>query len=195
LHPLLLDLPTRLETERLYLRPYQPGDGPWYFAMSQRNQAAMHLSRYEADNPANTLRTEEDAEVLMRDFAIGWAARRVFFLGAFDRATDEFAAQIYIGVVSWELPEFELGYFADVDHEGLGYVTEAARAALGFIFKHLCAHRVRLECDDTNVRSFGVAERCGMTREGHIRQNHKHADGTITGTLHYGLLRNEYEGI
>ena len=33
---LLLDIPTRIETERLYLRCYQPGDGQWYYAMSKR---------------------------------------------------------------------------------------------------------------------------------------------------------------
>ena len=43
-----LYIPTHLETERLYLRPYQAGDGPLYFAMGQKNRA--HLARYEADN-------------------------------------------------------------------------------------------------------------------------------------------------
>jgi aminoglycoside 6'-N-acetyltransferase len=62
-----------------------------------------------------------------------------------------------------------------------------------FCFKHLRAYRVRLECDDTNVRSYGVAERCGMVREGHIRENKKNADGRLSGTLLYGLLQSEYE--
>jgi RimJ/RimL family protein N-acetyltransferase len=37
---MLLDIPARIETERLYLRCYQPGDGPWYYAMSQKNRFA-----------------------------------------------------------------------------------------------------------------------------------------------------------
>jgi RimJ/RimL family protein N-acetyltransferase len=191
MHKMLLDLPTRLETARLLLRCYQPGDGPWYYAMGLRNQA--HLARYETGNPARTLHTPEEAEVLMREFAAAWVARERFFLGAFDRRTETFVAQIYIGPVNWELPEFELGYFADVAHEGQGYVTEAARAALGFIFTHLHAHRVRLGCNDTNTRSYGVAERCGMVREGHLRENKRHADGSLSGTLYYGLLRAEFE--
>jgi aminoglycoside 6'-N-acetyltransferase len=100
---------------------------------------------------------------------------------------------VYIGSVSWDLPEFEVGYFVDKDHEGQGYVTEAVKAALRFIFEHLQAHRVRLECDDTNARSYRVAERCGFTREGHLREVKKHADGTFSGTLCYGLLRSEFE--
>ena len=129
----------------------------------------------------------------MRDFAAAWAARQAFFVGAFRRTDEEFVAQIYIGVVNWELPEFQLGYFAHVDHQGQGYVTEAVGASLGFIFRHLGAHRVRLECDDTNLRSTGVAERCGFVREGHLRETKRGGDGSFSGTLCYGLLRQEFE--
>jgi RimJ/RimL family protein N-acetyltransferase len=101
-------------------------------------------------------------------------------------------AQVYIGAIDWDLPEFEIGYFADVEHEGQGYVAEAVRGALHFVFEHLHAHRVRLGCNDTNVRSYRVAERCGLVKEGHIRENKRNADGSISGTLHYGLLRSEF---
>ncbi|MBN1812307.1 MAG: GNAT family N-acetyltransferase [Anaerolineae bacterium] len=189
MHKLLLDIPTRIETGRLYLRCYQAGDGPWYYEMSQRNKP--HLARYESGNAVMTIDTEEDAEVAVRSFAATWVARNAFFLGVFRRDTDEFVAQIYIGAFDWNLPEFEIGYFADVEHEGQGYVTEATEAALHFAFHHLGAHRVRLRCDDTNVRSFRVAERCGMVKEGHIREDKRNADGSISGTLHYGMLRSD----
>src|SRR5271157_4680421 len=40
------DIPSRIETERLYLRCYAEGDGSWYYTMSLQNQA--HLARYES---------------------------------------------------------------------------------------------------------------------------------------------------
>ena len=178
-----------METERLYLRCYAEGDGRWYYPMSQRNQA--HLSLYESDNPVMSIRSEQDAEEVMRSFAIQWAERRNFFLGAFDRKSNEFVAQVYIGLVTVELPEFQIGYFVDKAHEGRGYVTEAVKAALSFSFAHLKAHRVRVECDDTNVRSMRVAERCGMVREGHLRQNKTNRDGSLSGTMIYGILKSE----
>lgn len=186
-----LDIPTRIETERLYLRGYEPGDGPWYYAMGQKNQA--HLTRYEAGNAVMSIHSEQDAEAVMREFAAAWAARDCFFLGAFERASHEFVAQIYVGPVNRDLPEFQVGYIVDREHEGYGFVTEAVRATLGFIFEHLNAHRVSLECDDTNVRSYRVAERCGFVREGHIRENRRNPDGTLSGTFHYGLLKSEFE--
>jgi RimJ/RimL family protein N-acetyltransferase len=187
----LLDIPTRLETERLVLRSYQPGDGSWYYSVSQRNRD--HLLPFESQNVVMGIGSDEEAETVVQELAGAWAAGQSFFLAALLKTTGEFVAQIYIGVANRDLPEFELGYFVDCDHEGRGYVTEAAGAALRFAFEHLKAHRVRLECDDTNLRSIRVAERCGMVREGHFRENKKGPHGEFTGTVHYGLLRDEFE--
>lgn len=189
-HPLLLELREQIETPRLLLRRYRPGDGEWYAQMSLKNKA--HLARYEAGNPVMKINSADQAEVLIREFSNDWSARRAFFMGAFNKQDGAFAAQIYIGVVNWELPEFEIGYFADVDHTRQGLVTEAVKAAMDFVFTDLGAWRARLECDDGNVPSQRVAEKCGMTLEGHFRQNMRHADGSFTGTYFYGLLRSEY---
>jgi aminoglycoside 6'-N-acetyltransferase len=96
--------------------------------------------------------------------------------------------------VNWNLCEFQIGYFADVAHEGQGFVTEGVKATISILFEKLNAHRVRLECDETNVRSIRVAERCGMTREGYLRENRRNSDGTYTGAYIYGLLKDEYQG-
>jgi len=100
---LLTQIPTRIETERLVLRCYQAGDGAWYYAMSQKNKP--HLARYESGNAVMTIDTEEEAELVVCDFAAAWTARTAFFMGAFRRDTQAFVAQIYIGVVNWDLPE------------------------------------------------------------------------------------------
>jgi ribosomal-protein-alanine N-acetyltransferase len=192
-HKMLLEIPARIEAPRIYLRSYEAGDGPWYYAMSRKNRT--HLARYEADNVVMSIDSEQDAEIVVRELAAAWGARSSFFMGAFDKETDEFVAQLYIGPVNWALPEFEIGFFVDKDHEGQGYVTEAVRAAMEFLFEHLGAHRVRMECDDTNERSRRVAERCGLVKEGHVRENKRNVDGTLSGTLHFGLLKREFEAI
>lgn len=189
-HPLLLQIREHFDSPRLTIRRYQPGDGEWYAPMSLKNKT--HLARYEAENPVMKINTVEEAEIVMREFINDWAARRAFFMGAFCKDGGAFAAQIYIGVVNWTLPEFEIGYFADVDHAGQGLVTEAVKAALDFVFSDLGAWRVQLGCDDTNRASRRVAEKSGMILEGHTRQNKRHPDGSISGDLHFGLLRSEF---
>jgi RimJ/RimL family protein N-acetyltransferase len=194
MNKMLLDIPTRFETERLIVRCYEAGDGPLVYATGVRNRD--HLQRYESGNVILTAKTEEEAEILVRGLHADWVARNFFFMGAFDNGTREFVAQIYVGVVNWDLPEFAIGYFADKGHEGQGFVTEAVRAALKFIFEHLRAHRVRLETNETNTRSRRVAERCGFIQEGRLRDAvaRRNPDETFSGDVLYGLLRSDYEG-
>jgi RimJ/RimL family protein N-acetyltransferase len=188
---MLPEIPIRFETKRLILRRYHTGDGAWYYEGGQKNH--QHLQRFESGNVILSLEDEEDGEKVIGELAAEWNAHKSFFLGAFEKSTGQFAAQIYIGVVNWQLPEFEIGYFADKDHEGRGYVTEAVRGTLVFIFQHLKAHRVSLHCSDKNERSRRVAEHCGFIREGHLRETHLQPDGTFSGDFSYGLLRSEFE--
>jgi RimJ/RimL family protein N-acetyltransferase len=182
--------PARIETTRLILRPYAADDGPLLLDIARRNRA--HLTRYESVNILMGATTGAEASAIAQELADHWARREAFFFGAFERASGIFAAQVYVGPADPNLPEFEVGYVADVAHEGQGFVSEAVRAVIPWIFGSLGAHRLRLECDDTNLLSARVAERCGFVREGHLRQNKRHPDGTCSGTLLYGLLRAEY---
>ena len=199
MHKMLLNLPTQLETARLRVRCYQPGDGAAYYQAAQRNRE--HLQRFESGNPMRDLQSAEEAEIFIRELAAEWAARRCFFWGAFEKtpgdlaasnpAAGDFVAQIYVGVVSWDTPEFEVGYIADVAHQGKGYVTEAVQAVLRSLFADFQAHRVSIHCSEENTRSLRVAERCGFVLEGRTREDHRAPDGHLENSLHYGLLRTD----
>lgn len=185
------EFPKHFESKRLFMRSYQPGDGKWYYAMSLRNH--KHLRQYESENVAYNITDIEAAEAVVQDLADEWEKQSRFFIGAFDKRTEEFVAQIYVGVVDWGLPEFQIGYFVDVEHEGNGYVTEAVRATLLILFNQFKAYRIQLKCDETNLRSIAVAERCKMTREARLPKNKHNPDGTYSNTLIYGILRRDYQ--
>jgi RimJ/RimL family protein N-acetyltransferase len=190
---MLPEIPTRFETKRLIVHRYHAGDGAWYYKVGQKNR--QHLQRFESGNLILTIENEEDGERVIRRLVDEWDAHTSFLMGAFEKSTGLFVAQLYIGAVNLRLPEFEIGYFVDKDYEGRGYVSETVRGALAFIFQHLKAHRVCLHCSDLNERSQRVAERCGFVREGHLRETHQHPDGTFSGDFSYGLLKSEFERI
>jgi len=52
MHNLLLELPSQIESDRLYLRSYQAGDGQIYSAVNQANRAHLgaHRVRMECDD-------------------------------------------------------------------------------------------------------------------------------------------------
>ena len=186
----LLDIPERIETERLYLRPYKAGDGPLYYAASKRNRD--HLVEFESDNVLMNLKDEEHAEAMVRELAADWIARNCFFIGIFEKASDEWVGQVYVGPTNWKLPEFVIGFVADVNFEGKGYISEAVNGVLGMLFEDMGAHRVKSDCNENNIRSWRLLERCGFKREGHLRENRKYPDGSFQGDFLYGLLREEY---
>ena len=186
----ILNIPTTFETDRLILRSYLPGDGKWFYPMCLKNR--HHLMRFESDNIIMEVNTKEQADNILLELAEAWKNGEYFFACAFDKMTNIFVAQIFFKTINPDLPEYEIGYFAEKDHEGQGYVTKAVTAALEFVFGYLKAHRVRAECDDTNIRSIRVADRCGMLMEGHIRENKKDSNGTYCGTMYFGILDNEF---
>lgn len=183
-------LPSSFSTQRLDLRRYTTDDAAWYVAMATRNRA--HLARHESENAAMKIATKADATVIIRGFNEEADAGESAFLGAFSRSTGAFVGQIYIGVSNADLPGYLIGYFCDEAHLRQGYTVEAATATLAKLFEDCGAQRVGLWCDDTNLASQRIAERLGMRQEGHVRRDKRHADGSVTGSFCYGLLREEF---
>ena len=84
-----------------------------------------------------------------------------------------------------------LGYLVDPAHQGRGYATEIARAALDLAFGDLGLHRVTAGCFADNVASWRVMEKVGMRREQHGIRDGWHAElGWVDGFT-YAVLADE----
>jgi RimJ/RimL family protein N-acetyltransferase len=180
------DFTERLESKRLYLRPYREDDAAWYAVMTKRNHD--HLARFESGNAAFGITGVPAARKVLRTFAALRRRQEAFFLGVFLRKTDAFVAQVYVGVANAPLPRFTLGFFVDEAREGKGYVTEAVAAVIGHLFGPMRAHKVDLWCDDKNERCRRLAERCGFVQEAHLSDDKRNADGSISGTCVYAIF-------
>jgi RimJ/RimL family protein N-acetyltransferase len=162
-----------------------------YYEASLRNR--QHLAEFESGNLLMQLEDHDMAEANVRRMHLDFLNRNSFYYGIFEKDFRQWVGQVYIGTGNWNLPEFTIGYIADVNHEGKGYISEAVKAVLQMLFEDAGAHRVRSSCNDRNVRSYRVMERCGLQREGHFRESKKHPDGTYHGEFHYAILRREFE--
>ncbi len=188
MEPILLDIPDELIEEDLILRPYADGDGKAFFDLLQENKD--HLA--DTVEEMKTIKTNEDAEIRNRRLKVNWIERKRFVMGIWDKST--LIGEIWIEPLDWKVPVIEIGYFVVKKHEGKGIVTRSVQLCLDFMFNKLNAHRVEIRTNDDNHRSFKVAERCGFTKEAHLRENTKLND-KIVGRQFYGLLKSEYEKI
>jgi len=189
LHKLLLDVPTRLETERLIVRKYVEGDGRGLFLLLERNGNREFLR--ENVEEVSSIRTEEEAEITVRKHSAEWFARDRFVMGIWLKSEDRYVGQIWIEPKNWEVPSFEIGWFLDQGYQGKGIAEEAARRSLKFLFSSFNAHKVIAITRDTNLKSAKLIERLGFRREGHLRESGIE-DGKRYGLLYYGMLESEF---
>lgn len=63
-----------------------------------------------------------------------------------------------------------LGYWMGAPHAGRGLMRDAVATLVPFAFESLRLHRIEAACMPTNVRSVGLLEGTGFTREGLARE-------------------------
>jgi [ribosomal protein S5]-alanine N-acetyltransferase len=182
------NLSTELETERLFLRAYQPEDAALYFHMVREN--CDHLYEFLPEN-VQAMQSEEDAGAILRWLKSEWQQSNLFLFGQWEKATGRYVGETYLANPDWHVPSIELGYFLVQAATGQGFATEAARAVLRCAFDRLNMSRVDLQCRADNTASQHVAERLGFRYEGCQRLRHRKKDGTLVDRLWYGLLRED----
>jgi [ribosomal protein S5]-alanine N-acetyltransferase len=85
----------------------------------------------------------------------------------------------------------EIGYWLGVPYWGNGYITEAARAVVGYAFDSCGVNRVFAYHFTRNPASGRVLQKIGMRREGTMRQHLVKWDEPVDVDC-YGILRQDW---
>jgi ribosomal-protein-alanine N-acetyltransferase len=143
-----------LWTERLYLRPFQPGDAEMMFASYCHDD---EVSRYLTWNPHSTLQITEDflafkLQDQAKPFHYAWAITQAgVIIGSIDV------------VALYEDRGFEVGYCLERKSWGKGYMSEAFHAVLSFLYFEAEYNYAIMKADVRNLRSRRVIEKQGFT--------------------------------
>lgn len=147
-----------LETRRLRLRRFTPGDGGRLFALDSDPEVMRYLT-----GGAGTSREHIENEVLPAMIAaydryggLGWWAAETAGEGGFVG---------WFGLHPFDTThpgELELGYRLRREAWGRGLATEGALALLAKAFEEFGATRVVAQTYEENVASRRVLEKCGM---------------------------------
>lgn len=185
--PILLEIPESFETERLLVSIYEQGDGEEFYQFLQANY--NHLQ--EELSETRTLQTIEDAEAYIRCKKVAWLSRERLVPKIVEKATGRMIGQLWIEP-KWERMIFEIGYCIEEKSQGNGYITEAVKKIIEFLFIELKANKLEIHTKVTNSKSIGVAERCGFVKEAQLRERGRTNEGEVVDLQIYGLLRSEY---
>jgi RimJ/RimL family protein N-acetyltransferase len=146
-----------LETPRLLLRPFAPGDAP----LVHRVYSDPEVMRYVATGPMADLAVTER---LLQDYEAHQRRHGYSFWAVIERGSGSLIGDA--GLYRTPAGEVELGYTLGLSWWGRGYATEAASAWLASAFGSLGVSEVVALAEPANVASLHVLEKLGMRRAG-----------------------------
>jgi RimJ/RimL family protein N-acetyltransferase len=184
LDPLLIDVPTTLETQRLTLRAFRAGDG--VVLHEALAESITHLREFlwflpwVAEDP-----TPETAEIRCRKAEANFLARIDLPYLMFEKHSGSLLGSVGLHRTDWAVPKTEVGYWVRPSAAGQGFVSEGVQALVDWSLNQLHAQRVELVTDASNLASRRVAERCGFVLEGLLRNVMKAPDGGLRHSCVY----------
>lgn len=185
--PVLIDLPTTIETDRLTLRPPRAGDGAMLHEAIVESLAELRRFLASLTWVAGE-QTIDTAETYCRTAQANFLARRDLPFFIFDKVTGQLVGAAGLHRTVWATPKTEIGYWGRVSRANEGLVSEAVGAMTRYAFDHLRAVRVEIVTDEANMPSRRVAERCGFLLEGIHRNERRAPDGTLRHTCVYARV-------
>jgi RimJ/RimL family protein N-acetyltransferase len=149
-------LPHRLETDRLFLRPFMEEDNDPFLAFMMDPIATRYLVF-----PAE-MRTRPGAQTLFDTVMGSYESDQPIVSLAIAKKTGEFVGSCGLSPVDQAQGIWECYYSLLRDHWGCGYASEATEALCRWAFEHLAVREVRAYMSPDNPSSAGVAQRVGM---------------------------------
>ena len=178
-----------LVTPRLVLREHRPEDLLPLHAILSDPSATWYLPDM---HKAELCETEDYLRKVMQDAEKHLRLRYNLVIGQGDTGALVGSVGLHVIDGNGEGAHYGLGYFIRPDLWNQGLATEAARAALDFIFAgNAC--RVSAACLAENLASRRVLEKCGMRQEGLLKKHTWH-DGRWKDCTVYAVLKEEYIG-
>ena len=175
-----------LETARLELRPFAPGDLEDLHAFHSLPEVARFLY-WEA-------RDREQVRAVL-EAKLGRAALeeegQTLALAVVERELGAVVGEVSLHWLSRRHRQGEIGFVFHPAHQGRGLATEAARELLRLGFGELGLHRIIGRCDARNLASARLLERLGMRREAHFVHNERFK-GAWGDELVYAVLEDEW---
>lgn len=180
--------PYHLESDRLLLRCYEPGDEVALVEAMQESLSSLRPWMPWAQSEP----TLEQYQAWVRKSRGDYDLMTNFNMAMIDRATGRYLGGSGLHRFDWEAGRFEIGYWLRDSAVGHGYVTEASWRLTRFCFEELAAHRLEIRAEADNTRSRAVAERLGYVLEGILRAQSVWG-GRARDMALYSMIRSEYE--
>lgn len=163
MNPILLDIPTIIETPRLILRPPRIGDGKaLHECILDGYQDFITWLNWPQSPPSL-----EEVELQARQQSAYWTLRTDMRFMCIRKEDNRIMGRLAYPAhqIICQTPLFGISYFLGASYQGKGYATEAVNALTRYAFIHFLARKVMVKCDMENPKSLGVPQRLNFEHE------------------------------
>ena len=182
----ILSHPPTIDTARLTLRPLSMADDEDIFEYESDPEVTKYVT-------FETGKVIDDARIFITSVLDNYArGSEPACLGIVLKNENKLIGTI--GYLSWSAvhKRVELGYVLSQPYWNKGYVSEAAKAMVNYLFCNTDLIRIEAKCRVENIRSAHVLEKIGMQYEGILRK-HVFIKGEHWDLKIYSILRDEWE--
>ena len=174
-----------IKTERLTLRPYRISDVEMMYKNWANDPDVTKFLTWEPhQSPAATKELLEDwCKEYDSPTYYNWTIQ----------LDDEIIGGISVVTYSERDESAEIGYCIGKRYWGNGIMTEAAKAVINYLFTEIGFNRIVIKHAVGNPRSGRVAQKCGLTLEGTMREAFKSQKGEFWDLKHYSILKREWK--
>ena len=173
-----------LQTPRLVLRKLQMRDAGDIFRYSRDTEVARHVL-WEAH------RSIGDSRAYLRYMLRKYRSHESASWGIELMENRRIIGTIGFMWIQSDNAAAEVGYSLSRDFWNYGIMTEARRAVIAHGFGSMNLNRIEAQHETTNPASGAVMRKCGMVREGTLRQR-LYNKGRYVDVELYAILRRDY---
>ena len=174
-----------LNTQRLRLRPYLPGDAEVMFNAWANDPEVTEYLTWE---PHGSI---EVTEGIIRQWIESYCSDTVYHWGI--TRESELIGDIAIVIWSEKNESCEIGYCLKRACWGQGIMTEALTSVMLYLFESIGFHRITLRHDSRNRASGRVMAKAGLTYEGCMRESMKRRDDSFADVCIYGTMNGLWQ--
>ena len=175
----------RLETKRLILRRIAMRDAEDIFAYSRDEEVARHVL-WSAQKDVG------EAKDYCRFMMKRYRCDQPSSWGIIEKATGRLVGTIGYMDYNEDNATVEVGYSLARWLWNGGYMTEALSRVIGYTFENMDINRIEAQHELANPSSGRVMEKCGMKKEGGLRQR-LYNKGRYVDVALYAVIREDYE--
>ena len=173
-----------LNTPRLCLRKLTMHDAPDIYHYSRDTEVARHVL-WEAH------RSIGDSRAYLRYMLRRYRNHEPASWGIEYKQTGEIIGTIGFMWIQSDNSAAEVGYSLSRDYWNQGIMTEALQAVIAHGFGSMNLNRIEAQHETTNPASGAVMRKCGMQKEGTLRQR-LYNKGRYVDVDLYAILRRDY---